>query len=49
MQACLGDIPAAEAHLEGLMAFIDALGSRFQSEVNEHTIEGELTDRFLLM
>ncbi|CAH0057369.1 unnamed protein product [Clonostachys solani] len=48
-ECCLGNFRVAEAHLSGLMRFIDAHRANEQSPSPEDTIKRELTDRYLIL
>ncbi|CAI6092641.1 unnamed protein product [Clonostachys chloroleuca] len=46
---CLGNFRVAEAHLKGLMRFIDAHRADEQDLCSEDAIKRELTDRYLIL
>uniref|UniRef100_A0A8H7K3H2 Transcription factor domain-containing protein n=1 Tax=Bionectria ochroleuca TaxID=29856 RepID=A0A8H7K3H2_BIOOC len=48
-ECCLGNFRVAEAHLKGLMRFIDAHRANEQDLSSEDAIKRELTDRYLIL
>lgn len=48
-QACLGNIPAAETHLNGVMAILNSREQRKDIWDGPSYIELELTNRYLLL
>jgi hypothetical protein len=49
VQACLGNIPAAETHLNGVMALFDSREDADSVWDSRDDVKSELADRYLIL
>ncbi|OIW25432.1 hypothetical protein CONLIGDRAFT_93305 [Coniochaeta ligniaria NRRL 30616] len=48
-ECCLGNLPAADAHFQGLMALLDIADPRGLGQMGADEVDGELADRYLIL